>query len=79
MRYPSKYDTLTYSELLEAVGDIDMTPKEARQAHRALRKYGDGLALHYRYPVLAPILYACGIVLIPVLMLAFTEIVLLLI
>lgn len=44
-----KYYSMSYEELLREIPKIK-EGKEARMLHRALRKYGDGLSLMYRYP-----------------------------
>ena len=50
-RKPSKYDDLTYEELLRIVNHSEFSyGKEARKIHKALKKYNDGLSIHIRYP-----------------------------
>lgn len=50
----SKYDDMTYGELLHAVFATENTSgREARQMHRALKRFGDGLLLRDRYPILS--------------------------
>lgn len=51
MRKKTKYDDMSYFEILTAINEPGFTyGKDARDAHRALKKYGDGLALFMRYP-----------------------------
>ena len=40
---------LSYEEMLRVIPTVPYG-KEARDLHRALRKYGDGLPLYGRYP-----------------------------
>ena len=51
-RTPSKYDSMTKWEILDSINSDPHYShgKMARQAHRALRKYGDRLPIIYRYP-----------------------------
>ena len=47
------FDNMTYSELLEAaMTSVHLSGKQARRLHRALKRYGDGLDLLVRYPLL---------------------------
>lgn len=47
----SKYDGMSYGEILSEIAKPTFSHgKEARQAHKALRKYHDGLPLYARYP-----------------------------
>lgn len=38
-----------YAELLEQLRTAD-SPKELRKLHKELRRYGDGIPFHSRYP-----------------------------
>lgn len=52
-RKPSKYDSMkTRFEILDSINNDPhySDGKMAREAHRALRKFGSGLPLIYRYP-----------------------------
>lgn len=50
----SKYSGLTYPELLRASDNI--TPgKDARELHKELKKYGDGLFFLDRYPAMTKV------------------------
>lgn len=46
-RTPSKYDNMTKWEIMDSINSDPHYShgKMARQAHRALRKYGDGLPI----------------------------------
>lgn len=46
---PNKYDGMSYEELLREIPKASQG-EEARMIHRALKKYGDGLHMMYRYP-----------------------------
>lgn len=49
----TEYDSMTYSELLRAVHAAHgVSGKKARRLHRALKRFGDGLPLWDRYPLL---------------------------
>ena len=45
----NRYESMTYPELLHE-SDKCLRGKEARQLHRALKKYGSGLPMFIRYP-----------------------------
>lgn len=51
-RKPSKYDGMTKWEILDSINSDPYYShgKMAREAHRALRKFSDGLPIIYRYP-----------------------------
>lgn len=46
----NKYDGMTLWELMDESNRKDLTGKEARMLHKALRKHGTGLPLFMRYP-----------------------------
>ena len=49
----SKYDDMTYEELrLVVLATENASGKEARQMHRAMKRFGRGLLLRDRYPIL---------------------------
>lgn len=48
----SKKPTRTYEEICRDVAEHYHTPKELRKIHKELKYYGDGMALHMRYPYL---------------------------
>ncbi len=52
-RKPTKYDSMkTRFEILDSINSDPHFSygKDARDAHRALRKFGSGLPIIYRYP-----------------------------
>lgn len=59
----NKYDGMTLWELMDESNRKDLTGKEARMLHKALRKHGDGLPMFMRYPNL-PLWISIGTVLL---------------
>lgn len=60
-RHSGKYSGLTYAELLRASANV-ARGKDARELHRELKEYGDGLFFFDRYPYLTLFVSSAAII-----------------